>query len=94
MLISKFHDIGHPLEQDSIVSLDLSEASLLQRLLFEVAKLRSFLLHEALIVETSSGSIFKTTLYVMHPPMMMLMHYSLEFFLNNFRLNGLDSVHL
>ena len=50
MLISKFHDIGHPLEQDSIVSLDLSEASLLQRLLFEVAKLRSFLLHEALIV--------------------------------------------
>ena len=84
MFISEFHDIGHPLKQNSIVSLDLSEAGLLQSFFFVVAQLRAFLLHETLVVETSSGSIFKTTLHIMHSPMMMLMHYTLKFLLNNF----------
>lgn len=94
MFISEFHDIGHPLKQNSIVSFDLSEAGLLESLFFIVAQLWAFLLHETLVVETTSGSIFQTTLHIMHSSMMMLMHYSLKFLLNNFRLNWLDSVHL
>ena len=84
MFISEFHDVGHALKQNSIVSLDLSEAGLLQGLLFEVAHLLTFLLHQALVVETPSGSIFEATLHIMHSPMMMLMHYTLKFLLNNF----------
>jgi len=39
MFISEFHDVGHTLKQNSIVSLDLSEAGLLQGLFFKVAHL-------------------------------------------------------
>jgi hypothetical protein len=58
MFISEFHDIGHPLKQNSIVSFDLCEAGLLESFFFVVAQLWAFLLDETLVVETSSGSIF------------------------------------
>jgi hypothetical protein len=44
MFISEFHDIGHPLKQNSIVSFDLSEAGLLESLFFVVTLLWAFLL--------------------------------------------------
>ena len=39
VFISKFHDVGHALKQNPIVTLDFGEAGLLQGLFFVVAQL-------------------------------------------------------
>jgi hypothetical protein len=39
VFISEFHDVGHALKQNPIVTLDFGEAGLLQGLFFVVAQL-------------------------------------------------------